>query len=76
MENYIQWKDGQGLKTARIISKRDVDTPLITEDEFVIKVDTVVDDNKIDLASALISHVDADLLTTQCVDFIKMKLGI
>lgn len=76
MENYIQWKDGQGLKTARIMSKRDIDTPLITEDEFVIKVDSVIDDNKIDLASALVSHIDDDLLTTQCVDFIKMKLGL
>jgi hypothetical protein len=58
------------------MSKRDIDTPLITEDEFVIKVDSVIDDNKIDLASALVSHIDDDLLTTQCVDFIKMKLGL
>ena len=76
MENYIQWQDGQGLKTARIMSKRDVDTPLITEDEFVIKVDPVIDDNKIDMASALITDMDPELLTEACVDFIKMKLGI
>ena len=76
MENYIQWKDGQGLKTARIISKRDVDTPLITEDEFVIKVDEVIDDFKIDLACALMTEVSGELLTEQCVEFVKMKLGI
>ncbi len=76
MENYIQWKDGQGLKTARIMSKRDIDTPLITEDEFVIKVDETIDDSKIDLACTLISHIKEDLLGQQCCDFIKMKLGI
>jgi hypothetical protein len=76
MENYIQWKDGAGLKTARIMSKRDVDTPLITEDEFVIKVDPVIDDSKIDLACTLINEMDPSLLTDQTVDFMKMKLGI
>ena len=76
MENYIQWKNGEGLKTARIMSKRDIDTPLITEDEFVIKVDSVIDDNKIDMACALVTHMNPDLLTDSCVDFIKMKLGI
>lgn len=76
MENYIQWKDGEGLKTARIISKRDVDTPLISEDEFVIKVDPVIDDTKIDLACTLVNELKDDLLTSQTIDFIKMKLGL
>src|SRR5690606_12432041 len=34
MENFIEWADGMGLKSGRVMSKRNIDTPLITEDEF------------------------------------------
>lgn len=76
MENLVEWEDGHGLKTARVLSKRDVNTPLISEDEYVFKIDEVIDDKKIDISKQLLSNLDHELMTQQAVDFIKMKLGI
>jgi len=76
MENYIEWADGQGLKTGRILSKRDIDTPLINEDEFVFKIDEVIDDEKIELCQTLIKEFDPELITSDTLDFIKLKLGM
>lgn len=76
MENYIEWADGAGLKTGRIMSKRDINTPLIDEDEFVFKIDEGIDDEKIDLACTLVSNLTADKLTPETLDFIRLKLGL
>lgn len=76
MENFVEWTDGEGLKTGRIISKRDIDTPLITEDEYVFKMDSVIDDEKISLAKNLTEGIDADHLPSGTLDFVKMKLGL
>jgi hypothetical protein len=76
MENFVEWENGVGLKTARVMSKRDVDTPLISEDEFVFKIDEVLDDEKINNAKELISHIDDDLMTQQAVEFLRIKFGL
>lgn len=76
MEKYIEWADGFGLKTGRIMSKRDIDTPLVDEDEFVFKIDEVIDDEKIDLACTLVSELTEEKLTSETLDFIRLKLGL
>ena len=75
MENFIEWKDTQGLETGRVISKRDIDTPLISEDEFVFKLDAGVDDEKVAMARELVSKLDSDRLPQDALDFLLMKLG-
>lgn len=75
MENFIEWEDTKGLKTGRVISKRDIDTPLISEDEYVFKLDTHLDDSKIENSQKLINNLDANLLPEETLSFIKMKLG-
>jgi hypothetical protein len=76
MEKYIEWADGFGLKTGRIMSKRDINTPLVDEDEFVFKIDEVIDDEKIDLACTLVSELTEEKLTSETLDFIRLKLGL
>ena len=76
MENFIEWEDGSGLKSARVISKRDVDTPLINEDEFVFKFDETICDDKIENSKVLLKNIDPDLLGERAFNFMAMKLGI
>lgn len=76
MESFIEWIDGEGLKTGRVISKRDVDTPLINEDEFVFKVDNHLDDSKIEVAKSLVNRLDASTLDLATYNFLRMKLGL
>ncbi|MEX0798423.1 MAG: PilZ domain-containing protein [Bacteriovoracaceae bacterium] len=75
MENFIEWKDTKGLKTGRVISKRDIDTPLISEDEFVFKLDETIDDQSIEQARKLVNKIDTDKLSQDTLDFLLMKLG-
>ncbi len=65
----------KGLKTGRVISKRDIDTPLINEDEFVFKLDPSIDDDRVSLARELVSNVDESQLPEEARDFLLMKLG-
>ena len=75
MENFIEWKDARGIETGRVISKRDIDTPLISEDEFVFKPDAGIDDEKVEKARKLVSLVEPDFLGADAIDFLLMKLG-
>lgn len=74
MENFVEWEDGVGVKTARVISKRDIDTPLITEDEFVFKIDPQIDELKVERALDLINNIEAEHLQSDLIDFIQIKL--
>ncbi len=76
MENFVEWGDGIGLKTARVISKRNIDTPLISEDEVVFKFDEALDEDKIAKARELVEHLNQELTSADVISFIKMKLGI
>lgn len=76
MENFVEWEDTKGLKTARVISKRDINTPLLTEDEFVFKFDSSVDPEKLDKAAGLIAHVDPELLDKDSFEFINLKIRV
>lgn len=74
MENFVEWEDVVGLKTARVISKRDIDTPLINEDEIVFKIDPTLDDKKIERAYQLICGISEEHLSKTTLQFIKLKL--
>lgn len=75
MEHFVEWIDGEGLKTGRVISKRDIDTPLVSSDEFVFKIDSVLDDEKIEVAKKLFLKIDPLKIPTETIGFIKLKLG-
>ena len=74
MENFVEWEDGKGLKTARVISKRDVDTPLINEDEIVFRIDDSVDEFKTTRAHKLVSGLDESQVPPSALKFMLMKL--
>jgi hypothetical protein len=75
MENFIEWTDGKGLRTGRIMSKRDLDTPLLSEDEFVFRIDETLDEDKVDMARALISFLNPESMDQDIIEFMKLKLS-
>lgn len=75
LENFVEWEDGQGLKTGRIMSKRNVDTPLLDEDEFVFRVDEGLDDAKLQRARSLVNKIPGELLTGDAKEFLLRKLS-
>jgi hypothetical protein len=55
------------------MSKRDLDTPLLSEDEFVFKIDETLDEDKVDMARALVSFLTLSQLMQDIIEFIKVK---
>lgn len=75
MENFIEWKDGEGLRTGRVLSKRDQDTPLVSEDEFVFFMDEQTSVDRVRLAQRLCQQIDESLIDDHALSFLLRKLG-
>lgn len=75
LENFVEWQDGAGLKTGRIMSKRSVDTPLLDEDELLFRVDTDFDSEKLARVRSLVEKIPHDLLAAEAKAFMLLKLG-
>lgn len=75
LETFVEWEDGADLKTGRILSKRNVDSPLVTEDEWVFQIDQNVDADKLHKIKDLINCISTDLLPVETRDFLTRQLG-
>jgi hypothetical protein len=76
MENFVEWEDGQGLKTGKVKSKRSIETPLLNEDEFIFELDLGVNEDKLRFARSIVDHIDEMLLSTEVKNFILRKLPV
>lgn len=75
LEIFVEWEDGVGLKTGRILSKRNVDTPLIDEDEWVFKIDADLDSEKLEKFVHLLQLIPSDLLPSEVQGFLVRQLS-
>ncbi|MFT7613182.1 MAG: hypothetical protein ACI9J3_002152, partial [Parvicellaceae bacterium] len=75
LENFVEWNDGIGIKSGKILAQRDLETPLVLEDEFVFQIDDEVDKTRVELAKNLIENIPVDYLTLETLEFLKLKLG-
>ena len=75
MENFIEWKDGEGIKTGRVVTKRNLETPLFSEDEFVFQIDTQNNDERMKLAVGLIEQIPESYTCKAAKEFMLFKLS-
>lgn len=75
METFVEWEDGTGVKTGRILSKRNVDSPLLNEDELVFKMDADLDPEKLTRVKELIEHISDDLLPNEVRTFLARQFS-
>lgn len=75
MEHFIEWEEGIGLRTGRIMTQRDLDTPLSQEDEFVFHIDESAVQDKVDMALGVVRKIQIDHLPLEARDFLVYKLG-
>jgi hypothetical protein len=74
METFVEWEDGAGLKTGRILSKRNVDSPLINEDECVFRIDQDAEAEKLNRVKDLVDLIPSELLPSETKTFIARQL--
>ncbi len=75
LETFVEWEDGVGIKTGRVLSKRNVDSPLVTEDEWVFKMDQNIDAIKLERVNDLVQLIGDDLLPSEVRSFIARQLS-
>jgi hypothetical protein len=74
-DQFIEWEDGQGLRSGRVIQKRNMETPLISEDEFLFEMDQHVDLKKLQFGQSVFKGIGPELLPAEVVDFLLLKLS-
>lgn len=72
-ERFLEFKDGEGLRTGRVVTKRDLVTPLILEDEFVFLMDDELDKETLSRVNALVQHLPGSLLDGDTFDLLSLK---
>lgn len=75
LELFVEWEDGVGLKTGRTLSKRNVDSPLLSEDEWVFQIDADPDQKKVERVGHLISLIPQELLASEIKTFLARQLS-
>ena len=75
LEVFVEWEDGEGVKTGRTLSKRNVDSPLLTEDEWVFQMDPEIDGEKLDKVKELIGLIPQDQLPVEVQTFLVRQLS-
>jgi hypothetical protein len=73
-KHFVEWEDGKGTITGDLMTKRDIDTPLMSEDEFVFKMDETIDQTKIDAALAIVEKIPSDYIPEGAIEFMTRKL--
>jgi len=76
MENFVEWEDGKGLKSGRVMSKRNVDTPLLNEDEFIFQLEDELSSERVEMAKALVMALKENKIKEETKNFLLRKLGI
>lgn len=75
MDIFVEWEDGQGLKSGVVTQKKSLDTPLINEDEFTFQIDEPFDEAKLQFASKVTSLLTDKHMTQDAISFLKRKFS-
>jgi hypothetical protein len=74
-ETFVEWEDGAGLKTGRTLSKRNADSPLVSEDEWLFHIDHDVIPEKLERVQELLGHISSDLLPEEVKNLLHRQLS-
>lgn len=74
LENFIEWQAGVGAQTGKVMTLRDLDTPLVTEDEFIFRWDKTVDLRRLELAYQLVQKIPQTFWHSDIQEFVLYKL--
>ena len=75
MEQFIEWEEGVGIKTGKVMTQRDLETPLSLEDEFTFQIDSTVNAEKIEMALGVVRKISSEHLPNEAREFLIYKLG-
>ena len=72
--NFVEWQDGQGLQTGKLLSHQDKDTPLFAQDELTLEMDQGIDQEKLTPVRELVQALPLDKIQESAKEFTLLKL--
>ena len=75
LDSFIEWEDGAGLRSGRVLTQRACDLPLSSEEEFMFEIDQGIDMEKIKFARDVSRSIPESFLPKEVCNFILLKLG-
>ena len=75
METFLEWEDGKGLKGGRILTRRDLETPLVQEDEFIFQDDPSPNPDHVARARKVLFLLSDEAISEEIAKFLAVKLG-
>ncbi len=75
LDTIVEWRDGLGLRTGKIVNKRDVETPLHSEDEIFFSFDQEVNSHRYQLAQSLIQAIPEQYQANREYEFLASKFS-
>ena len=75
-KNLIEWIDGSGVKTGVVLTRRNSETSVFEEEEFLFQIDRSVDSAKIKEIFPLLDQIPNDFLPSDVINFLKLKLSV
>ena len=73
-DNFVEWRDGQGLQTGKLLGHEERDTPLFGQGEATIEMDQNIDPDKVLPLCRIIKEFPEDKIQSADKEFILMKL--
>lgn len=75
LDGFVEWEDGVGLRSGKVMTKKDLDTPLVMEDEMLFKIEESIDVLKLRFAYSIVEKIPSGYLPDEVIGFLKLKLG-
>jgi hypothetical protein len=75
MDHFIEWVEGEGVKTGKVMTQRNLETPLGLEDEFVFQIDEGIIESKVEMALGIVRKLTDEHLPNNAREFLIYKLG-
>jgi len=75
MDKLIEWHDGSGIKTGKIMQLRDLETPLQFQGEFDFNIDQSPDKQMLLMAKEIVALIPDSTLPQGAAEFLTLKLG-
>ncbi len=72
--DFIEWEDNRGKKSGLVLTRRDLETPLFTEDEFAFKLDSDIDPKKRERAQRFLEKIPRSYLDPEVHAFLLRKI--
>ncbi|WP_412473415.1 PilZ domain-containing protein [Halobacteriovorax sp. YZS-1-1] len=75
MDSILEWTDGEGIQTGKVLSVRPSDKPLTHEEEIEFLIDSPIDQDKLEFANELVQHIPESLISEGDLKFLTRKIS-